>query len=210
MQIRPALSGLLCLALASGNALAQDSGKESKFRVMAGVGYTLGGDTLVKVTLTPEGGAGSTYYEDLSAGAGLDLRLGGEYRLSDRVRIQGMVAYHNDQANGRTAAVSFYRVPVELLAHWRATENLWIGGGARKALSAKINREAGFTVGDTTLPAAKADASFNAGVVLEAEYMMSKNWGLKMRAVKESVTIDGDPDKYAGDHIGGIVTYYFN
>lgn len=210
MQIRPALSGLLCLAMACSNAFAQDTNKDSKFRILAGLGYTLGGDTIVNIELTPISGSGSTYYEDLSAGAGLDFRLGGEYRLSDRVRIQGMAAYHNDQANGLSAAASFYRMPVELLGHWRATENLWIGGGVRKALSAKLNREAGFKVGDTTLPAAKVNAHFNTGIVLEVEYMMSKNWGLKMRAVKESVTLDGDPEKYEGDHFGGILTYYFN
>lgn len=210
MHLRSALTTLALLSLASGCSFAQTSNVDSKFRLMAGAGYTLGGDTLVNVTLTPESGSGSTYEEDLSAGSGIDLRLGAEYRLTNTFRLQGMIGYHNDQANGLHAAVSFHRLPIELLGHWRATENLWVGGGVRKAVSAKINREEGFTSGGSTLPAAKAKATFNTGFVIEAEYMMSKNWGLKMRAVKESVSVEGETDKFSGDHVGGILTYYFD
>lgn len=78
-------------------------------------------------------------------------------------------------------------MPVELLAHWRAGDNWWLGGGVRKAF-----------------------VKFSAGLVLEAEYMMSKNWGLKMRAVKEKGLAEGDTEKFSGDHVGAILTYYFD
>ncbi|MGE5452205.1 MAG: hypothetical protein ACM3VZ_10240 [Acidobacteriota bacterium] len=197
------------LALAQA-AQAQEPLPDSKFRFLAGVGYTSGGDTLVNISLTPKNGSGPTYYEDLSGGAGIDLRLGAEFRPSTTFRLQGMVAYHNDQANGVNAHASYRRVPVELLGHWRAGENWWLGGGIRKALYGTLDREAGFKSGGTTLPAEKWDIKFSTGLVLEAEYMMSKNWGLKMRAVKEKGRIEDETEKFSGDHVGAILTYYFD
>lgn len=215
MSIQRLICTAATLAALCGAAQAQEA-QDKKFRMMAGVGYTSGGDTLVHVTLTPTGGSGSsssagkTYYEDLSGGAGLDFRLGGEYRLSDTVRVQGMVAYHNDQANGNTAHVAYRRVPIELVAHWRASDNWWLGGGLRKATQGALDREAGFTSGGVTLPAEKVRITFNTGVLLEAEYMMSKNWGLKMRAVKENGRFEGDTEKFNADHVGLILAYYFD
>lgn len=209
MQVTRFLCAAAATAAFCGTALAQEV-QDKKFRLMAGFGYTFGGDTLVNVSLTPDSGSGPTYYEDLSGGAGLDLRLGGEYRLSNSFRLQGMVAFHNDQTTGLHAHASYRRVPVELLGHWRASENLWIGGGLRKAMNGTLDREAGFTSGGATLPARKWDIKFSTGVVLEAEYMMSKNWGLKMRAVKEKGLFEGDTEKFSGDHVGAIVAYYFD
>lgn len=210
MQFRRILWAATAALTVASVAHAQEQTADKKFRVLAGVGYTFGGDTLVNVSLTPKNGSGPTYYEDLSGGAGLDLRLGAEYHLSNTVRVQGMVAYHNDQANGLDAHVSYRRVPVELLAHWRAGENWWLGGGVRKSFYGTLDREAGFKSGSFTLPAAKWDIKFSTGVVLEAEYMMSKNWGLKMRAVKEKGLMEDDTEKFSADHVGAIVTYYFD
>ena len=211
MQIhRIACAVVAALAMGS-TAYAQEPTSDSKFRALAGVGYTFGGDTLVNISLTPKNGAsGPTYYEDLSGGAGLDLRLGGEYRFSNNFRMQAMVAYHNDQANGETAHASYRRVPVELLGHWRAGENWWLGGGIRRSFYGTLDREAGFKSGAATLPAAKWDIKFSTGAVLEAEYMMSKNWGLKMRAVKEKGLMEDDTEKFSADHVGAILTYYFD
>lgn len=199
----------LALSVASMPAWAGDT-TSSNFRPLLGIGYTFGGDTLVNVGLTPSSGSGPTYEENLSGGAGLDLRAGLSWHLTERVRLQGMVAYHNDSANGKTAQVSYRRIPVELLAHWAASDNWWIGGGVRKALQGRFDRQAGFTVGDTTLDAYKESIKFSTGLVLEAEYMMSKNWGAKFRVVKESGRFETDTEKFNADHIGAIVTYNFD
>lgn len=210
MQLQRIFCAVGAALALGGTAQAQDPAPDQKFRVLAGVGYTFGGDTLVNVSLTPKNGSGPTYYEDLSGGAGLDLRLGGEFRLSKTVRLQGMVAFHNDQANGLDGHASYRRVPIELLGHWRASENWWLGGGVRKAFFGTLDREAGFKSGGVTLPAQKWDVKFSTGLVLEAEYMMSKNWGLKMRAVKEKGLVEDDTEKFSADHVGAILTYYFD
>lgn len=199
----------LALGVVATPALAGDAGSSS-IRPLLGIGYTFGGDTLVRVGLTPTSGSGPTYDEDLSGGAGLDLRTGLSWQVGDRVRLQGMVAYHNDSANGKTAQVSYRRVPIELLVHWAASDNWWIGGGLRKAIKGRYDRQAGFTVGETTLDAYKEGIKFSTAIVLEAEYMMSKNWGAKFRAVKESARFESAAEKFNADHIGAIVTYNFD
>lgn len=197
-------------ALATASAFA-DEGSSKKFSLLAGVGYTWGGNTLVSIQLDPvSGSSGHTYYEDLSGGAGLDLHLGGQMLVNDRTRLQAMVAYHNDQANGLHGYASYRRVPVELLGHYKVDEHWWLGGGLRKAMFGTLDREAGFTSGGVTLPAQKWDIKFDAALVLEAEYAMNDNWGLKMRAVRERGRFDGDTQKFNADHVGAIVTYYFN
>ncbi|HET8871206.1 MAG TPA: hypothetical protein VFM48_12205 [Aquabacterium sp.] len=198
------------IATLSGAAWAEESGN-SKFSVLAGAGYTWGGDTLVSIQLDPVSGtSGRTYYEDLSGGAGLDLRLGGQWLLSNKTRLQAMVAFHNDQANGIHGHASYRRVPVELLGHYKVSENWWVGGGLRKSTNGTLDREAGFTSGGVTLPSAKWNIKFDAAAVLEAEYMMNNNWGFKLRGVRERGRFEGYTEKFNADHFGLILTYYFN
>ncbi|MFN4265632.1 MAG: hypothetical protein ACK4F8_07815 [Aquabacterium sp.] len=170
--------------------------------------------------LKPVSGNSASQYEDLSGGAGLDLRTGASWHFSDKARLQGMVAFHNDSANGLSGQMSFRRVPVELLIHWQVSDNWWVGGGLRRAFSGKYDRQAGFKtdievdgeIVEVTLPAAKDKAKFSTSVVLEAEYMLSSNWGTKFRLVKESVRFDRvrGGEKLNADHIGAIVTYNFD
>ena len=209
MLFHRVICATLLLAGVGTSAFAQDASAR-KFQFMAGFGYTLGGDTIVPITLTPENVDGKSYHEDLSGGAGLDLRLGVQMRLSDKMRLQAMAAYHNDQANGIHGHASFRRIPVELVAHWRTSENWWLGVGVRQALNGMLDRQAGFKSGDTPLPARKWEVSFSPALILEAEYMMSPNWGLKMRGVKEHGKFKEFEEKFNADHVGAMVLYYFD
>lgn len=205
---------LICataLLLGSTSASLAQQAPQARLQFLAGAGFTFGGDTIVPVTLTPVNGEGKSYEEDLSGGAGLDLRVGLQWRMSDTVRLQAMVAYHNDQANGIHGSTSYRRVPVELLAHWRATPNWWIGGGVRQATNGVRERGTGFTTADNRpLPPQKFPLSFSTGLVLEAEYMISPNWGFKMRGVKENGKFKTIDRKFNADHVGAMVLYYFD
>lgn len=207
----------LALSAASMPVWAGDTASSS-IRPLLGIGYTWGGDTIAQVELKPVSGNSASQYEDLSGGAGLDLRTGASWHFSDKARLQAMVAFHNDSANGLSGQMSFRRVPIELLIHWQASDNWWVGGGLRRAFSGKYDRQAGFTrdievngeIQTVTLGAYKESAKFSTALVVEAEYMLSKNWGAKFRAVKESAKFELDTEKFNADHIGAIVTYNFD
>lgn len=218
MKLKYWLGAALALSVVSMPALAGD-GTSSTIRPLLGIGYTWGGDTITQVELKPVSGDSANRYEDVSGGAGIDLRTGASWHFSDRARLQAMVAFHNDSANGLSGQISFRRVPVEFLIHWQATDNWWVGGGLRRAFNGKYERQAGFRADievdgemvEVTLPAAKDKAKLSTAVIFEAEYMLSKNWGTKFRLVKESVRFDRvrGGEKLNADHIGAIVSYNF-
>lgn len=208
MHIRHLCASLVLLTCAS-SALA-GSEPENRAKFLAGVGYTFGGDTLVAYQITPISGSGPTYQEDLSGGAGLTLNLGGQFLLTQSLRVQGLIAFHADHVNGIDGEATYRRAPIELLTHWRATDNWWIGGGIRRATRGAfdISRKA-LSSGSTDF-SYKESIRFSTAYVLEGEYVINKNWGVKLRAVKESGRFETATKDFNADHIGLIGTYYFN
>lgn len=209
MHFRHLICASLVLLTCSSSALA-DSAPEKRAKFLAGVGYTFGGDTLAGYEITPVNGSGPTYHEDLSGGAGLILNAGGELLLTNSLRVQGLIAFHADHVNGINGEATYRRAPIELLAHWRATDNWWIGGGVRKSTRGAfdISRKA-LSSGSTDF-SYKERIHFSTAFVLEGEYAINKNWGIKLRAVKESGRFETATEDFNADHMGLIATYYFN
>jgi hypothetical protein len=165
-----------------------------------GGGFTVGGDEVS--TLTYENHDSAT----LRAGGLLDLRAGLEYRLWDSpFSVQGVVAYHTDISNASNGSAHFSRVPLELLVHWHPTDKWALGGGVRKATSAKYSASgAGKQFGP--------DLSYTSsvGLVVEAEYFIIPSVGLKARYVNEEYTpTDHSSARKDGSHVGVIAAYYF-
>jgi outer membrane protein W len=205
---------LLALTMALSAAHFSASAEESTgwgLRPFIGAGYTWGGDTIQRWDVTRQG-SGSSYEDDVSAGAGLDLRLGLSYRLGQLpLTLQASVAHHIDQVSGLDGRGYFRRLPLELVVQWHATDRLRIGMGMRRSTEATLRRTGG-TCGSNPCTDYRLEMESSTGAILEAEYLVTPSWGLKARYVRENYRFKEFPDaiKFEGDHIGLMTNYYFN
>lgn len=86
------------------------------------------------MTITPKGSS-TKYKEDISAGAGIEGRIGLSLRLSNTpVSIRASYGIHNDQSNGiENDRLFFRRYPVELMGFYHFTDRASVGMGVRRA-----------------------------------------------------------------------------
>jgi hypothetical protein len=165
-----------------------------------GIGLTLGGDQI---------GEDIQYQNDSSrsihAGGMIDLRAGVEYQtIGSPLSFQLSVSYHTDRASAENGSVTFSRVPLEALMHYRLNESWRVGGGLRKAMNAELS-----VSGAGNFYAADTSYKSSAGIVLEAEVFFGPRVGLKLRGVKEDYTPERGGKKIDGSHVGVIGAYYF-
>jgi opacity protein-like surface antigen len=211
--MRRALALALALSAATSTVLAEDYHGQG-LRPFIGIGYTSGGDTVTSITTTVKGST-TQYSDDLSAGGGLDLRLGLSYRLSGLpLSLQGNWGIHNDQSNGVDGErYSFRRYPVEGQLQWHFSERGSVGFGVRKATRPVLSIVNGSS-GDVHLAYnERYNFKSSVGVFIEGEYAVTSYWGLKARYVHENfkLPVEGYGDvKYEGDHIGLLTVFYFN
>ena len=211
--MRRALALALAWGAATLPALAEDF-QGTGLRPFIGLGYTSGGNTVPRVQINVKNSS-TQYDESLSAGGGLDLRLGLAYRLGTLPwTVQGSWGIHNDQTNGVDGErYSFRRYPVEAQLQWHATERGKIGFGVRKATRAVLSIVNGSTSDQTLSVNERIPFKSSVGVLIEGEYAVTPNWGLKARYVHENYTVpaEGMGDvKFSGDHIGLLTVFYFN
>lgn len=216
-NIRATAACALTLAAASTWADGFDTLEtRNSWRPFVGLGFTSGGDTLLKVNLVPKGGSGTTYREDVSSGGGLDLRAGVSRRLGELpLTAQFAVAYHNDQVNGIDGEKArFRRVPLEATLLWHATDRARIGFGVRKATrpTFKVDNVKFDVNGQEVTGSGKASFKASVGFIVEAEYAMTPSWGLKGRYVFESYRLRDDPqgEKFDANHLGVSSVWYFD
>lgn len=176
------------LALTALASQAQDSG----FKPVIGMALTGGGKTLLSVEMDD----GST--QRMSSGGVIQLWGGFEFRAPDSpLTIQANVGYHVDGIGASNGDASFSRVPFELLAFWNTDDKFRIGGGVRKATSARFSSSGATDVGDFNMRT-------NVGFVLQGEYFFSPSASIYLRYVSEtykSNLLNGG--EVTGDH-GGL------
>ncbi len=216
-HFRAMVACALSLAAASCWADGFDTASSrNSWRPFVGLGFTSGGDTLLKVNLVPQGGSGPTYREDVSSGGGIDLRFGFSRRLGELpLTLQLAGAYHNDQVNGiEGEKIRFRRMPIEATLLWHATDRTRIGFGVRKATRPTFKLDnVKFTVdGQQVTVSGKADLKASTGFIVEAEYALTPAWGLKGRYVFESYRYRDDPqgEKFEANHLGVMSLWYFD
>ncbi|WP_332879301.1 outer membrane beta-barrel protein [Massilia sp. S19_KUP03_FR1] len=164
-------------------------------RVMLGFGVVGGGDDLVTAQRT-NGGS-----DTLKAGDGVIFSAGIDYRVNPAFSLQASAGYHRSQISADNGKVEFTRVPVELLGFYHFNENWRLGGGVRYVSKPTLKGS-----GVANMP----DFEFNSttGGVIEAEYLLGRNWGFQLRYVHETLKADGYRDTNA-DQAGLGVRYYF-
>jgi hypothetical protein len=182
------------LALASSLASAQSAPLRSNLFV--NIGYGAGGDTLASVQMSD----GSV--QSIKAGKGLTLKGGVEFWVGQQATFQVSAAYQVDDTSATNGNVTFSRWPIEGLLFWNLSDQVRVGGGLRKATSAKL-KGSGVASGFGTYL-----LESSTGIVLEGEYLFTPRAGITLRYVKESFTVNGGPS-ISGDHVGMGLNYHF-
>jgi hypothetical protein len=211
--MKPLLAaGMLSCALVSAAHGQSFHEPRAWIRPMVGIGYSLGGQTVLPVTLVPEGTT-TRYDEDVSAGAGIEFSAGLVLQLPGAPwSVKATLGHHVDGVHGISARASFWRTPIEGGLQWHVNERATLGVGLRHAVRAKFNAKVencgsqGVTCADSYWLAGSN------GWYLEGEWAATRNWGLRLQAVHESFTIKPPREQrtYKGDHVGLTSIFYFN
>jgi hypothetical protein len=222
--------GLAALMAAPVCAQTQDTGP-SWWRPFVGVGYTWGGKTIYPGRIQIIG-TSTVYDEDVSAGAGLDLRTGLQLRPGGGpLTIKGVIAYHTDGQSGLDGWTNFHRMPVELGLGYAINERWNIGAGARKSLRPQLRRhkdnyEISTSPSVTVNYDYRETMSAKTGYYIETEWLMTPSLALQARLVHETFRVEkisyensgglsytyeanGNGPTYGADHFGLMLVYYF-
>ncbi|MBL0728650.1 outer membrane beta-barrel protein [Piscinibacter sp. HJYY11] len=189
---------LAVAALALGAAHA--AWAQPVVRPLVALGVTGGGDTVARVVYS------NGDSDKVRAGGMVALVTGVEMGFTPLVSAQALIGYHVDGITASNGDVKFDRYPVEFLGHYRLTDSFRLGGGARYTARART-RSSGAASG--TVP--NEDFKPAWGTVVEGEFTVSRNFGIKLRYVSEkfdSKTFPGAPE-LKGNHVGVYFVGYF-
>lgn len=180
------------------------------WRFFAGAGMAGGPDTIFSGTITTDGTTQVLPFQ-VTAGGGPQFRLGADYRLNDRLTVQGSVGLYTSDPMGYNGSLTFSNNPVELLVFVNLTDALRAGAGVRKsfarmAATGKVEKWSGAGYYDS-----------NAGGVAEIQYLFAGDeakpgrsraqFGVSARWVNETFTHNGL--SFSGNHYElGLVLYY--
>jgi hypothetical protein len=192
MKLKCMAIGMMALGL-MGAAQAQDM---KMTRWLAGAGITFGGDQLVNVPFTN----GSS--QNIKAGGGAHFYGGFEVPLNNQWAVQATLGYHSDSTNAANGDVSFTRYPMDVMALYSITPSVRIGAGLQYVNSAKLTSSG--VVGSNHV-SFKGDT----GVAVEAEYLLSKKFGVKLRHVTHTYRVENSGVKFNGDETGIYGQFYF-
>lgn len=164
-------------------------------RFVFGMGVSGGGDRLASARYSN----GET--ANIHAGGLVYLSAGVDYHLTPAFSLQGTINYHVDSASADNGEIRFERYPIELIAYYQPNPQFRVGGGARYTTGAKLSGS-GIAAGN--------DISFDntTSAVVEAEYFVDSELGIKMRYVHETFKAQGVHD-VDGSHVGLSVNFYF-
>lgn len=154
----------------------------------------------------------SSAYWEVGPGTGMKYALGADYRLAEKVTLQGSVGREvSTIPNAANGDLTFTRIPVELLGFYDLSRDFRLGGGLRYSTNPNMTGS-GFAEGWSGLGGYEPSL----GAVLEGQYLFvtpekgsagNGQFGLSLRYVSESFKKNGTTT--SGDHYElGLVLYY--
>ncbi len=170
---------------------------EKKLYRMIGMGFTAGGEDIIKTGFTD----GST--ETVTSGGLVAFTAGVEYRFNPQFSLQGNVGFHVDNSTAENGDVHFRRYPIEIIGYYNLTPKWRVGAGLRHVTNVRLKSSG---VIDSTYNAAFDDAT---GGLVEVEYMFSPQAGVKVRVARESYMLRGGNYELDGNHVGIFGNFYF-
>ena len=181
----------------------------SPWRFFAGGGMASGGDTIFSGTITTDGTTQVVPFQVTPGGP--KFRLGGDYRLGERITVQGSVGMSTSDPMGYNGSLTFANNPVELLVFANLTDALRAGLGARQSFARMA------ATGKVESWPGVGRYESNAAGVAEVQYLFSTDdskpahsrpqFGLSVRGVNETFTHHSE--SFSGNHYElGLVLYY--
>lgn len=207
-------AALLCSVLSTTVHAQQAATSPAALRPFVGIGYTSGGDTLIPVRITQQGG-GKEFSEDISAGGGLEARVGLSFKLANMpASVRASYGVHSDQHNGISNGQAFFRrYPVEVLGFYHFSDRASVGVGVRRATRPVLRfKNASVTIDGTKIENFNEDFDLqpSTGIVLEGEWRLTPSWGVSLRYVKEHFNYGSGPgSRIEADHLGINTQWYF-
>lgn len=191
IPLRSSFQAAMAVLLIASGTLAQ--AQSSNWRFFAGAGLAEGGETIASGTIITDGTNKITPFT-IKAGGGTQLRAGMEYRLMDRLSLQGSLGYVISDPMGYNGSLTFTAIPVELMAFVNITEALRLGAGVRKTTGEMKGTgvASNWTVNGTYTGSAAS--------VVEVQYLFGADaktnaqrtqFGVSVRAVNESLSHEG-------------------
>jgi hypothetical protein len=190
--LRRSVQPFVAILLLAAASLAQ--AQSSNWRFFAGVGVADGGETITSGTIVTDGTNKITPFT-IKAGGGTQLRAGMEYRLMDRLSLQGSLGYVISDPMGYNGSLTFTAVPVELMAFVNISDSLRLGAGVRKTHAEMKG------TGVASAWSVNGTYTGSAASVVEAQYLFGSGdaktssqrtqFGISIRAVNETLTHDG-------------------
>lgn len=189
---------LLCMALCQP-AWADDTGGADlpRTRMLLGGGLTTGGDELYRVTYA------DGHTDRVMAGGWIQVFVGVDHRLNAAYALQVTLGRHFDSTTREShGEVTFSRIPLELLAYYYVHPQVRVGGGLRMVRDVWLR---GSGVADSV----QARYHHATGGLIEAEYLMDRSFGFKLRHVWESYKDQATGGWVRAPHLGLLVNFYF-
>lgn len=198
----------LAVSLVVGSVAA--GAQESPWRLVVGLGYGSGGDTITSGTITTVGTNQVVPFE-IKPGSDYQWRLGAQYQLNERLAVQTTVGYSDVAPMGFNGSLNFTTVPVELLGMFSLNPQWRVGAGIRKAYAEM--RGSGVASDSPILGSFESSM----GSVVELQYLMSNaapgarsvgtQFGFSLRFVNEDYKRLGY--SFSGNHYElGMVLYH--
>jgi hypothetical protein len=194
-------------ALLGAATAAQAQQQASNWRFYAGAGLAHGGDTVADGTIVDPNNGHVIPFEIKPEGD-WQLRVGAEYRVSDRFTLQGAIGHGNSAPMGYDGSYTMTTIPLELLGFFGITDAFRVGGGVRRTYAdmAGTGKGAGYP--------GLGRWDTNGGAVLELQYLWSTptagrgpQFGISLRRVSETFSKDGY--SFSGNHTElGVALYY--
>jgi hypothetical protein len=187
------LATLVALVLGSAACAAQS---ERPFKFIGGLGVTGGGSTLATVNYT------NGTSQNISAGSGVMLYVGGEAPLGTLVNLQATFGYHFDTTHATNGDVTFSRYPIDVIAQVPVTDRFRLGVGVEFINNPKLSGSGIANVTTTQFDSA-------VGVLVEGEYRFTSWIGVKLRGLSAKFKATNTGQTISGDHVGLFCNFYF-
>jgi hypothetical protein len=198
----------VALVLVGVCALAHADG--SNWRFYSALGMASGGETITSGTITTVGTNSQVNFK-VKPADGLQFRMGVDYRILQRLTLQGAIGYGVSDPMGMNGSMTFTTIPVELLGFVNITDALRIGGGMRKT-SAEMKAS-----GVSATWSGVGTYTSTPGTVVEVQYLFPissgqptyqrSQFGISLRYVTESFSHNSVT--YDGNHYEvGMALYY--
>jgi len=189
---------LAALAIASSSYAQVAAVPARTVHGFVGIGATAGGDKLATAEYTN----GDT--ASIRAGSGVYFTGGLDFRINEQFSAQASASFHVDDQSAQNGSMKFQRFPIEALVFYHINEQWKLGTGLRYISSAKLSGSGAAEFDDV-----KFDSSLSN--VVEAEYMFTPQFSLKLRYVNEKFEVK---DRYyqgeaKANHVGVSGNFYF-